>query len=116
QQLGASGEVPYRHEFKLAGNYPLPWGTQASVSVLSFAGIAVQPVWSVPASVFPNGQRTQPVTVPLVPRATQFLPRWNQLDVAGKKEFRLANVTVLGQVDVFNVLNSNVVLGEIQTF
>ena len=36
--------------------------------------------------------------------------------MAGKKEFRLANVTVLGQVDVFNVLNSNVVLGEIQTF
>ncbi|HEY7171434.1 MAG TPA: carboxypeptidase regulatory-like domain-containing protein [Vicinamibacterales bacterium] len=116
QELGASGQVPYRHEFKLAGNYPMPWGTQASVSFLSFAGTAVQPVWAVPATVFPNGQRTQPVTVPLVPRATQFLPRWNQLDVAGKKEFRVRNLGVLGQVDVFNVLNSNVVLGEIQTF
>ena len=116
QELGDSGHVPFRHEFKLAGSYPTPWGTQASLSLLSFAGAPVQPVWSVPATVFPNGQRTQPVTVPLLPRGTQFLRRWNQLDVAGKKEFQVAGIKVLGQVDVFNVLNSNVVLTEIQTF
>jgi hypothetical protein len=116
QTLGVVPTLPYRHEFKLAGSYPLPWGTSASVSLLSFPGASIQPTWTVPATAFPNGQRTQPVTVPLVPRGAMYLPRWNQLDAGAKKSFQVGPLRLLGQVDVFNVLNTNVVLGEIQVF
>jgi len=116
QELGAVPHIPFRHEYKLAASYPMPYGTLASMSLLSYAGASIQPTWAVPASAFPNGQRTQPVTVPLVARGTQFLPRWNQLDVGLKKTIHVRGVEVLGQVDVFNVLNSNAVLGEITSF
>ena len=45
--------------------------------------------WNVPASAFPNGQRTQSVTVPLVAHGTKFLSQSAALDVSLKRRFTL---------------------------
>jgi hypothetical protein len=116
QQFGAVPAPPFRHEFKLAGSYPLPWATQASVSLLSFPGASIQPTWSPPPSAFPNSQRTSPITVPLVPAGVRFLDRWNQFDIGGRKSLHIGRSEFTGQVDVFNLFNSNVVLTEILTY
>ena len=70
QQYGATSTPPFRNDFKLSANYPLSYGVEVSGVFLSFAGkgntyTAQDPslgvYWSVPASVFPNGQRTRVV-------------------------------------------------------
>jgi len=87
--------------------------------------------WSVPASVFPNGQRTRVVTsapillaagtqtqapgVNLIAPNTKYQERWNQLDLSAKKTFRFGTKEFQGQFAVFNVTNGNVVLQEVQT-
>jgi hypothetical protein len=49
------------------------------------------------------------VTVPLVAPGTEFLPRLNQLDLSFAKNFQVGSYRLQGQVDVFNVGNSNFV-------
>jgi hypothetical protein len=49
------------------------------------------------------------VTVPLVAPGTEFLPRLNQLDLSFAKNFQVGTYRLQGQVDVFNVANSNFV-------
>ena len=100
--------------------------TQA-VSFTSFPGVGgfgtgnVDPTpylsfgWVVPAALFPGG-RTQSVTVPLNAPGTKYLPRWNQLDISVKRVIHTRRVDIQPVISVFNVLNSSVVLNEIQTF
>ncbi len=115
QELGRVDPVPYRHEFKLAASYPLWWGIQTSMSLLSYPGQELGVSWPVPPGLFPGG-RTRAVNVPLIPPGSKFLQRWNQLDVAVKKAIRISGMDLQPQVEIFNVLNSSVVLQEIQTF
>ena len=91
----------------------------------TLAGVLLRLRWSVPASVFPGGRRTQAVTLSttvvgtgytgssLSDPGTQYLSRWNQLDFGLRRTFRFERgVTVQGQIDLFNALNSNTVLTE----
>jgi hypothetical protein len=114
QELGSTQDIPFRHEFKLAGAYPLPWGIQSSMSLLSYPGQGLGITWPVPANLFPGG-RTQAVNVPLIAPGTKFLNRWNQMDIAIKKAVRVGRVQLRPQVEIFNLLNSSVVLSENQT-
>ena len=141
QQYGKTSMPPFRNDFKVSANYPLPWGLDVSGVFISFAGkgnsyTAQDPslgvYWTVPASVFPNGQRTravvsapillsggtqvQAIGYNLIPPNTKFEPRWNQLDLSVKRTFRFSGKEVQGQVAVFNVLNANPVLQEVQSF
>lgn len=62
--------------------------------------------------IFPTGARrlTSPaVTVPLVAPGTEFLPRVRQLDLSVAKSFQVGRSRVQGQVDIFNVANTNAV-------
>jgi hypothetical protein len=102
--------IPYRHDFKLAGTLPLRYGIELSGTVVSFAGNELQATWNVPASEFPNRQRTQTTTVQLIPPGTKYLDRWNQVDFAVKKSFRAGRVTYSTQMDLYNALNSSVVI------
>jgi hypothetical protein len=70
----------------------------------------------VPASVFPDGQRTQSVTVNLIEPRTQYLDRWNELDINVKRNFEVRKVRFDIGVDLFNMLNGNVVLVQNQNF
>lgn len=141
QEYGKTSTPPFRNDFKVAGNYPLGWGLEVSAVFMSYAGkgnsyTAQDPslgiYWSVPASVFPNGQRTRVVTsapillnaggqtqapgVNLIAPNTKFQNRWNQLDLSAKRTFRFGTKEFQGQFALFNVTNGNVVLQEVQTF
>ena len=116
QQLGAVDSIPFLNEFKLAASYPLPFQAQVSVSFLSYAGPVLGVNWTPAASVFPNAQRTQPVTVPLIPPGTEYGDRWNQVDIGGKKIVRIGRTEFQGAVDVFNALNSSAVLTQLQVY
>jgi hypothetical protein len=121
--------IPFRNDFKFAGNYPLPAHFEVSAIYIAYAGNqnastnsqagiptdgSADPsqnvYWVVPANVFPNGQRTQSVTVPLIQPGTQYLKMWKQLDLEVKRIFRVSHYTISAQADVYNALNSNVVL------
>jgi len=117
-------DIPYRHSFKFSGSYPLPLGLVVGASAVSNAGhligsdvtdgsLAVN--WNVPANLFPGG-RTQAVTTRLIPPGSQYLTRWNQLDVQIKRVFRVGTLQIEPGVDVYNVFNSNVVLTQNQNF
>jgi hypothetical protein len=141
QQYGATSRPPFRNDFKLAANYPLPWHVEVSGVFISFAGkgnsyTAQDPslgvYWTVPASVFPNGQRTravvsapillaaggqtQAIGYNLIPPNTKFEPRWNQLDLSAKRIFRFHGKEAQAQFALFNVMNANTVLQEVQSF
>ena len=121
-------DIPYRSDFKLAGNLPLPWGMQISGIFMSYAGNTnnanpeggtssyLRNNWVVPATAFPNGQRTQSVTVNLIEPGTEYSERWNQLDLDGRKTFKVSNSTVALQLSVYNVLNTNTILTQNQNF
>jgi Carboxypeptidase regulatory-like domain len=126
--------VPFRHEFKLSGNVPLWYGFEVSGSLISYAGAtvvsatnpstALQNNWNItPTTKYADGTLVIPnmtnpsLTVWLIAPNTQFLPRWNQLDFGIKRIFRFSNGRDLQvQTDIFNALNSNVVLNTNQTF
>ena len=52
----------------------------------------------------------------LTPPGTKFLERWNQTDIAFKKNFQLAGYQLTAQADVYNALNGAAVTTETQTF
>lgn len=107
--------VPYRNNLKLAGSVALPLGVQLSTSAQSYAGGLLSANWAVPANLFPGG-RTQPVTVPLIPAGEKYLDRWTQVDMSVRKVFTFGAQRFEGSVDLFNALNSNVVLQVNQNF
>jgi hypothetical protein len=107
--------IPFRHDFKFAGSYPLVWGTQIGASLASYAGLAQAVNWAVPTNLFPGG-RTQAVTVNLADPGTLYLDRWNELDLSFRKVFQVGKYRVDGALDMFNALNSNVVLSQNQNF
>jgi hypothetical protein len=62
--------------------------------------------------VFPAGATrltSASVTVPLVAPGTEFLPRVRQLDLSVAKSFQVRRTRLQGQMDIFNVGNSNAV-------
>ena len=94
--------IPYRDSFTFAGNFELPLGLRLGTSVVSTAGAVVGgtgerilpdsslvTTWSVPASVFPGGRRTQAVNVRLDVPGSEYLERWNQVDVSFRRVFRV---------------------------
>src|SRR5206468_9588597 len=107
--------MPFQSDFKFAGSYPLPLGAQIGATLASYAGNPLAVNWAVPANLFPGG-RTQAVTVNLVPPGSQYLDRWTQLDLSFRKVFTIGRYRLDGALDMFNALNSNVVLSQNQNF
>jgi hypothetical protein len=99
--------MPFLHEFKLAGNYTLPLGVDIGAVVQSFGGLERVIQWAPAANLFPNGQRTQAQTLIITAPGTLYGERWDQLDVNFKKNFRYGNRVHTFQLDVFNVFNNN---------
>jgi hypothetical protein len=102
-------DVPFRHEFKLAGNYSLPYGVDFGAVLQSYGGLERVIRWTPAASLFPGGQRTQSQTIVLNEPGSLFGERWNQLDINFKKNFRYANKVHTFQFDLFNVFNENAI-------
>ena len=106
--------IPFRNEFKLAATYPLPWKIQTGVSMLSYPGLPLTVSLAVPLTILPN--RSAPVTVPIIAPGTSYLERWNQVDVHVTREIKAGRLAVRPTLEVFNLTNSSVVLGQNQTF
>jgi hypothetical protein len=102
--------IPFTHEFKAAGNYPMPYGVEVGAVLQSYAGSARTISWAPAASAFPGG-RTNTETIVLNPPGSLYYPRYNQFDVNIKKNFRVGRKSYSGQVDFFNALNGNAVFG-----
>ena len=62
------------------------------------------------------GAQTQAIGFNLIPPNTKFQPRWNQLDLSAKRTFRFQRKDVQAQFALFNVMNANTVLQEVQSF
>ena len=133
QGLGATEAIPYRHEIKLNASVPLVYGFEASASLQSYAGAQKSAAgglsWAItpgttrypldctacPANtvILPSRFNGDPsITLQLVPSGVRYLPRWNQLDLGIRRTFKVHGTTVQPQVNFFNALNSNAVLGE----
>jgi hypothetical protein len=108
--------IPFRHDFKIAGTLPLPYQMEFSGTIVSYAGNETQTRWDVPASLYPNGQRTQSVVIRLTPPGTKYLDRWNQVDVAIKKNFTFGGYQFTAQADVYNAMNASPVTTQTQDF
>ena len=116
QDLGVNQPIPFRHQYKAAVSYPLPFKTVLSATVLSFPGEPLGVTWNPAASAFPNSQRTQPITTPLLSPGVSYLPRWNQVDLSGMKTIRVGRVEWGGTFTIYNLFNSNPDLGQVQVF
>ena len=108
-------EIPFRSDFKLTGSVPLVWQVQIGLALQSYAGQPLAVNWAVPANLFPGG-RTQAVSVNLIPPGSQYLSRWNQLDLSFRKTFAIGRIRLDGALDMFNALNTSVVLSQNQNF
>ena len=69
--------------------------------------------WQPAASLFPGG-RTNSETIVLTEPGSLYQPRYNQVDINFKKNFRSGSKRFSLQVDLFNVLNSNAIFGDEQ--
>ena len=117
QENGKVPSAPFRPSYRLLGTFPgLPYALAASLVIRGFSGDPLVNNWVVPAAFFPNGRRTQPVTVPLIAPQTQFLPNWNQVDVSAKRTFRFGRKTLVADVTLFNLLNASTVITQTTTF
>jgi hypothetical protein len=103
-------DVPFISDFKIAGSVPLPWNVTFGANLQAYPGSARVITWTPPASVFPNGQRTNSETIILTEPGSSYQPRYNQLDITVKKNFRAGRKTFALQADIFNVTNSSSIL------
>ena len=93
--------MPFRHDFKLFGAYPLPGDFEFSGSNPGVLGGERELTWSVPSSYFPGGVRTRGATVQLFQPGTNFLPYWTQVDIALRRIFRFGGVESSVQADIY---------------
>jgi hypothetical protein len=105
----SSFDVPFKSDFKLAGSMVLPFGVNFGAVFQNYPGSARVITWSPPANAFPGG-RTNSETIILTKPGSLYQPRYNQVDVNFRKSFRHGNKVFSGQVDLFNVTNSNSIL------
>jgi len=131
-----SGRMPFRPEFKLAGNMPLWKGFEVSTTWQNDPEFQKYVNWTLNAnSVYPvdcvgcpAGARIFPAAgqpgaltnaslfIPVVAPGTRFYDRLNQLDLGIKRTFKFREkFRAQAQLDVFNVTNSHTVLVENQT-
>jgi hypothetical protein len=112
-------ETPYQPQVKFVAAYTLPWDIQFAGAFQSVPGAAVSANVVVPnAAIVPSLKRdlsagkTATVTVNVVPPATQYGDRLNQLDVRFAKTFRMQFLQsrLKGMIDLYNVTNANPVL------
>ncbi len=110
---------PTQTQFKLSGTYPLPYGFRVSGLFQSVPGVQsardagnvgrdVNVTYSVGAAQAP-GLRQTTVALRLGAPGEYMLDRVNQVDFAVSRDFRVGQVRLRPQMDVFNAFNNNAV-------
>ena len=123
--------MPWRHEFKLAGAYPLPLGLQASAAVVSWAGSSRGVTWSIsrttryaadciapctPGAVVVPSLTPTTLNVALVQPGTLFNERWSQVDLGIRRMFKFGEKSLNTDLQAFNAFNTAVIRTVNQTF
>jgi hypothetical protein len=115
--------APFATQFKGLTAYTIPkMDVQLSATIQSLPGASLAANLVVPTATVaqtlgrPLAGGANSVTVNLVAPQTLFGDRINQVDFRVAKVLRFARARAQVGVDVFNVMNSNVPLGYIQTF
>jgi hypothetical protein len=116
-------------QFKLNGNYPLPWGVGASAVFQDMPGIPVLANYNAPNSLIaPSlgrnlsacptamGPCTATDSIPLIPPQTMFEDRLTQLDLRFSKSFQAGGGRVRAMFDIYNVLNASTILSVNNTY
>jgi hypothetical protein len=113
-------EPPFQPDIKGLVSYPLPWwGLQASATLQNRPGPQILANWSVNSAATSGLGRplgTNSATVQLIQPGTVYGDRLTQLDVRFGKNFRMQNRRLSVSVDIYNLLNSNAVLSQNNTF
>ena len=102
---GAIG-MPFRHDFKLFGVYPLPWDLRVSGGLQAYSGDERTILWNVGPEYFPPGFGDS-VDIALNPPGSDYTEYWTQLDLSIQRIFNVGGMRYQGQVDIFNLLNDN---------
>jgi hypothetical protein len=112
-----SYSIPFTHDFKLSGSTPTLLGIDVGFLMQNLAGSMRSLTYALVNNQFPGGTATGTAQTILVNRpGTMYLPRFFQLDVTIKKNFRFGRGRSLSfQLDYFNVTNSNSILGMTNT-
>jgi hypothetical protein len=123
--------IPFRHEFKFAGTYPLPFRFSVSAALVSWAGSPLGVNWSISRSTRYAAGCAAPCTpgalvipsltpaslvVPLVAPGERYNDRWNQLDLSFRRTVAFGNKSVMIDLQAFNALNSAAIRSRNQTF
>jgi Carboxypeptidase regulatory-like domain len=120
-------DMPFLHEFKLAGSYTLPWyGIQTNVALQSYKGQPLFTRWnlapttryaatadackcSTPGALVVPNMTLASYPVDLVAPGQRYYERQNQLDMGFRKLFHIGKYQISGQADIFNIVNSSYV-------
>lgn len=97
-------DKPFLHQIKLAGNFPLGYGVESGVVWQALPSRERVITYTIPASLFPGG-RTRSETIILNEPGSLYLPRWYQLDVNVRKDFRVGRHVLTGEFGLYNALN-----------
>ena len=114
---GKSGifQVLPKYQFILTGLYQAPWGINLAGNMVNRQGFAMQymrsPVDTRTISAAGDANARNKAVFLLEEAGDQRLPSVTSLDLRVGKEFTLRRARINVDVDVFNALNSNVVLG-----
>jgi hypothetical protein len=108
-------DIPFLTQFKLSGTYPLAYGIRLSGVFQSLPGEEISINYLVNRTIVPNLSQPQ-VTVRLNEPGSEYLDRVNQLDFSVAKTFRIRQVQLTPQVDLFNLLNVSPVVNQVNTF
>jgi hypothetical protein len=124
-------DLPFRHEFKVAGSYTLPLDIQVNVGLQSYAGASQGTTWNIgratryaagcpgpctPGALVIPGLTPASLSFALVAPGSQWYERQNQFDLGFRKLFRVNRYQFSGQVDIFNFTNNGKVKSETRTW
>ncbi len=108
-------DIPWSTTFKTSGSYLLPYGVRFGAVFQSIAGAERVILYPVDRTVLPALVQSS-VNVRLNEPGSLFDDRVHQLDMNIGKTFRMANMTVAPQVELFNIFNANAVATQVNTF
>ena len=108
-------DVPMLTQFKLVGTYPLPLGIRFSGTFQSQPGTERIVTYEVTRTLVPT--LVQPrVLVRLTEPGSSYNDRVNQMDLSISKTIRTGKATIQPEASLFNALNANPVLAQVNTF
>jgi hypothetical protein len=114
-------ETPFLTQFKFGGSYTLPWDIQASGTIQSFRGGAIQAnATFTSAQIQPSLGRPlssgTTAAITLLEPNTMYNERVSQVDLRAAKNFRIGSYRFKGMVDIFNAFNSNTITNVNNTY